>query len=342
MARRETPFELWAAQEGVPVVRGYGIEDLRRVSLAPWPRKGGEGAIIALEGGEGWISAYLCRIPGGASLLPERHLFEEQIFILEGKGETEIWYEGGARRAVQWSAGSLFSPPLNSWHRHRSAGGEPALFLAVTNAPLVFNVFRSPSFVFDSPCAFPERYNGQPDYFTPGIPRDDDVVTNFVPDVFGQGLYARSERGTGFSRMEFHLAGNSLVGHIAEFAVGTYKKGHRHTAGAHILILTGKGYSLMWLPGGEKIRVDWKPGSVFSPPEGWFHQHFNTAPEPARCLALRRGMYGVGKQYKPSTSMREGGDMIDYEDEDPDIRELYARELAGEGIKMQLAPVSPR
>ena len=46
--------------------------------------------------------------------------------------------------------------------------------------------------------------------------------------------------------MWFDLSGNTMAGHIAEQRAGFYKKAHRHAAGAHITVLGGKGYSLVW------------------------------------------------------------------------------------------------
>jgi len=46
----------------------------------------------------------------------------------------------------------------------------------------------------------------------------------------------------------------------------------------------GEGYSLLWEPGGEKVMCPWGEAAVFTPPGGWYHQHFNLGDEPARYL----------------------------------------------------------
>jgi gentisate 1,2-dioxygenase len=139
-----------------------------------------------------------------------------------------------------------------------------------------------------------------------------------------------------------------MEAHVSEFPVGTYKKAHRHSGGAHIIILSGQGYSLMWKQGGSPIRTDWKTGSLFSPPEAWFHQHFNTGKEPTRYLALKavaelesRKFKGIMKQYQIHKSVKLGGDQIEYEDEDPEIRRLYKEELAKTGVEWRMSKFFP-
>src|SRR3972149_4061441 len=96
------------------------------------------------------------------------------------------------------------------------------------------------------------------------------------------------------------MGGNVLVGHIGQWPVGRYHKAHHHGAGAVLFILKSKGYTLIWpnevgthpyQAGREDavVKIDWRPGGAFSPPSGWFHQHFNLGPEPARQLAFRYG-----------------------------------------------------
>jgi hypothetical protein len=127
------------------------------------------------------------------------------------------------------------------------------------------------------------------------------------------------------------MAKGSMNSHISQFPVATYKKGHRHGPGAHVIILTGEGFSLMWPEGEEPKRYDWKAGTLIVPPNMWFHQHFNTGDNPARYLAFKheavsiRNAQGVPKAW---ISRRIGGDQIDYVDEAPVVRETFAKALA--------------
>src|SRR5258706_13759998 len=83
------------------------------------------------------------------------------------------------------------------------------------------------------------------------------------------------------------MAKGSIPSHISQFAVGTYKKGHAHGAGAHVIVLSGEGYSLMWPDGEEPTRYEWQGGTLFVPANRWVHQDFNSRPRPAGRLALK-------------------------------------------------------
>jgi hypothetical protein len=83
---------------------------------------------------------------------------------------------------------------------------------------------------------------------------------------------------------------------------------------------------------------------VVVPPEDWFHQHFNTGPEPARYLAIRWGArkftHALGRQnYGTDKSVKEGGSQIEYPDEDPKVREMFEEALAKNGVKSKMDDV---
>lgn len=347
---RPTTYEQWLIEERIPVIRGFDVPDLRKVEVATWPRKGGLGARIALDGTAQTNDAYVCEIPPGARLKPQRQLFEELVYVLEGRGATSVWHEGAPKQTFEWHDGSLFAVPLNARHEHFNLqGSAPARYFAVTNAPLMLNLFHDLDFVFENPFVFRSRYAGEDAYFSghanfyPGRV----LETNFVADVPSFPLMEWRARGAGGKNVKFELANNTMAAHISEFPVGTYKKAHRHGPGAHVIIISGKGYSLLWPEGGERKRVDWQQGSLFVPPERWFHQHFNSGAVPARYLALR---WGSRKFKLPSmwdddrleTDVRAGGDQIEYEDEHPEIRRLFEEECRRSGAETRMPTIARR
>jgi quercetin dioxygenase-like cupin family protein len=358
----ETAYEAWMRREGAPVHRGFGFADVRDLALGAWPRTGGRGAFIELRGMEGLTGMYVAEVPAGGALQPERHLYEEIVYVLEGRGATEVWTDdGGAGRHVfEWQAGSLFALPLNAWHRLYNGGPRPAVFLAVTTAPLVIDLFRDPSFVFGDEHRFPDRFASEADYFerlnkfqhTKGTVWE----TNFIADVRDLAPDPAEKKGAGVNITFFEMASNCIVGHLAEWPVGRYHKGHHHVGGAILLILRSEGYTLLWPQqagvrpfesghGDQVVRVDWREGSVLSPPTGWFHQHFNTGTLPARQLALRfgsvkypPGFYNAHVGEGVFVSVRDGGTLVEYGDEDPRIREDYCEEIARRGVEFRMPP----
>ncbi|HEY0582249.1 MAG TPA: ethanolamine ammonia lyase-activating protein, partial [Chloroflexota bacterium] len=122
--------------------------------------------------------------------------------------------------------------------------------------------------------------------------------------------------------------------------IGTYKKGHRHGPGAHVIILNGDGYSLMWNEDESIQRFDWQPGTLIIPPDRTFHQHFNVGASPARYLALRFSGNEESKAEKrnvaSSRSVKLGGDQIEYEDQQPVIHRTFVEEAAKHGVTVQM------
>ena len=354
----KTGYELWLDQEGLPVTDGYGIEDIKAIPRGPWARTGGSGAYVYLDGMFGTTGMYVAEIPGGRSLEPERHLYQELIYVLQGQGATEVWQDGQPKHMFEWQEGSLFAPPLNAWHRLHNGSSQPVLFLAMTDAPVVFDLFRDADFVMNTPKSFSDRFDGQDSYFSESNQRSLSASgwmvweTNFVSDARTALLDAAEFKAAGGQLTQFEISGNSLIGHVSEWPAGRYHKAHYHAAGAVLLGLRSEGYVLMWPneigprpfeagKGDQVVGIEWGPGSVYSPPQGWFHQHFNTGPEPARHLALRFGsrkhpvgFHLAGKRMESATSksIREGGTLIDYEDEDPEIRRQFEAALAERGV----------
>ena len=339
---RKSCYELFLEKEGLPVIRDFFIKDIRKVPLDRWERKGGFGVYLNLIGTGNINDAYICEIPPGKNLNPERYLFEEMIYVASGRGATTVWQDNGQKQTFEWQQGSLFSPPLNTWRQHFNGSGDtPARFLSVTSAPVVINLFHNLDFVFNTPFSFNDRYDAKEGYFSGKGEAYTQRVweTNFVPNVATFPLKEWKERGAGGTNIRFELSDNTMAAHISEFPVGTYKKAHRHGAGAHVIIIGGKGYSLLWPEGSSIKRYDWQEGSIVVPPELWFHQHFNAGATPARYLALR---WGSRKnpfltEFKTDESVKEGGDQIEYEDEDPQVRTMFEGAVREAGMESKMA-----
>ena len=337
-------YNVWQDGEGIPVHKTFHVESLFDVEVAPWERFGGDGCFINLTDSF-LVGAFVLEIPPGKALKPMHHIFEGSTYIVSGRGETVIEQQGSPARKVTWSERSMFSPPLNTTYQHRNTDPDkPARLLVVNNAPLVMSLYHDEDFVFGADYTFKRRYKGEEDYFN-GIPEylgSRLSRVNFIPDVGKFDLINWEMRGKGAKTAFMSLSSGTLAAHISSFEVGTYKKAHRHGAGAHVVMLDGEGYSLLWKEGEKPTRVNWRAGTIFAPPEWWYHQHFNTGDQPARYLAvrnnnpehpLRMGMPQIRDSGEGMTQF--GMAQIDFPDEDPAIYAEYAAELAAKGLPIR-------
>ena len=352
----EDPYFAWQKSEGVKVIVDNVFEDLNAVELGPWERKGGSGAIINIPNPMLLNDSHLVEIRPGGKSEPEHHLYEETMYVVSGRGATSVWLDEGRKSTFEWRAGSLLTIPLNAWYQHfNGSGAEPARYISVTNAPPAIRMWTNRAFIFDNPFRFTDRFSGDDaDYFSgmgkllQGSGKHFSTIwmTNFVPNADTMPLWEYGHRGAGGINTHFRLGGNVTRAHISEFPVGTYKKAHRHGPGAHLVILGGVGFSLLWLEGREQVRVDWKRGGmVIVPADAMFHQHFNTGPEPARYLAYTPNGNGtprdIGTSSGSVSTEEAGGTQIEYDDEAPEIHRICEADLEAHGAPCRMKAFIP-
>ncbi len=340
-----TSHDRWMQAQGIPIHRGYYVEDVRTLELGWWPERECNAAYLVLSGQEGKAEVRVTEIPPGQTLPPVKFALDEIVYVVDGHGLTTIGASGDPRSTTfEWQKRSMFLLPRNCETRLSNArGASPARLIHYNFLPMSMTILPDPKFFFGNP------------YTDLGVLGDDmrDVFSdakelppsveaaarsagrvmwygNFFPDMgVWDRLHRDPVRGAGSERVGIQFVNSSMRSHMSVFDPRLYTKAHRHGPVVLIVIPAGEGYSVMWQEGTERVVIPWHEGSVFVPPNRWFHQHFNVGGEPARYLAfhLPRGL-NMGSERVENRAR----DQIEYPDEDPWIRQRFESELAARGL----------
>ncbi len=287
--------------------------------LKPWKRLGGQGTFIQLYGTEGLWGCYVVEVPGAGALQSGTSHVRGDLPGHRGPRHHEVWVDGAAKKhQFEWQTGSLFSIPMNAWHRVINARSTPARLLAATTAPNMINLVRNLDFIFNCPYVFKDRYSDAEDFFKPNMDIEPDPLrglamsrTNIIPDVFNSELPMDNRRSPGYRRMEPRMTENVFYQFIGQHENGRYSKAHAHASAAVLVCITGKGYTYTWPTkygltpwkdghADQIIRQDYEHVGMVSaaPMSGdWFHTHFGVSKEPMRLL----GWYGPEQPSRPAT-----------------------------------------
>jgi quercetin dioxygenase-like cupin family protein len=366
--KQPTPYDQFMVDEGIPIFRDLGIPNVRDLPLEPWKRTGGRGSYIQLYGTETKWGHHVVEVPAGGALNPEKHMYEEIYIVVEGRGSTEVWLEGeGKKHVFEWQQGSMFSIPMNAWHRIVNATNSPALLMGGTTAPNVLNQIQNVDAVFNNPYVFRDRFSGADDFYKYREEVEPDPVrglamrrTNFMPDAVNCELPLDNRRSPGYRRVEPFMTNNQFYFWIGQHENGRYSKAHAHTSAAILICLSGSGYTYTWP---ERYGVNpWKDGHadkvrrldygqfgmVTAAPGGarWYHQHFSVSKEPFRLLAWfgphnpGRDPGAPGEKHTDYTAIdvNEGGTAIPYWMEDPFVRAEYEETLRQNGVEIRMKP----
>jgi len=337
------------ADKGVPLYSDCYVDDLRTIKLGHWDIRGCDTAFIRFTDMGGVTEARVQEIPAGESLAPFKLGVDELVYVLEGRGFATVYGDiSKTHRDFEWSERAAFVIPRNAWCQLRNMSDKPVRLLHFNYLPLAMSVIPEPTFFMNN-----EQVNGSiidnadQDFFSDAKEIEKDFGSawgtvgsivwrgNFWPDLLAwDKLSALGNRGAGGSSIAMYVPGSEMSAHMSVFPPARYKKAHRHGPGRLIVIPGGDGYSIMWREGGEKKIYAWHEGSAITPPDQYFHQHFNLGNKAARYFALHPPVQFIGKEEDEQGNAE--GVNIEYSEEEPWIREYFESELAKRGLKSDM------
>src|SRR5574341_569601 len=113
--RPKTPYDLFMEAQEIPNYREIGVRRVQDLPRKPWKKMCGSGTFIQLLGTEGLWGCYVVEVPGAGALNVEKHMYEEQFLVVEGRGTTEVWVDGNPKKLTfEWQKGSIFAIPMRS------------------------------------------------------------------------------------------------------------------------------------------------------------------------------------------------------------------------------------
>ena len=343
-------YDQWMEKQGIPIYRDYYIEDGRTLELGWWEERGHNAAFLQLAGQEGVSEARITEIAPGAKLKPFKFALEDAVYVLQGRGVCTVWSDDGPKHSFEWHDHSLFRIPGNHWVEYANMGGDtPVRLLHYNNLPIAMSTLQDPAHFFNNEVRTESKVVGSSEgFFSDAQIVENDPsgrgavrsywVGNFFPDMRAwDNLVPFKGRGAGGTTVFVQFPGSELTAHMSVFPAKTYKKGHRHGPAYVIVIPSGEGFSVMWPEGKDKVWIPWHEGSIFVPPNRWFHQHFNVGEQPGRYLAFHplpqfTGM-GTGEAIQ-----NRAADQFEYHQEDLEVRKRFEEELGKRGLTSDMPP----
>src|SRR5687767_13975984 len=149
--RRPSAYEEWIATLGLPIIRGYFLDDIRTCEVGWWEERQYNAAIVMMAGQEGTAEVRVSEIPPGKSTSPVKFALDEIVYVADGRGLTSVWAEGHPPKTFEWQKHSLFMLPRGYTHAYSNTrGDQPARLLHYNALPRALDALPDPDFFFKS------------------------------------------------------------------------------------------------------------------------------------------------------------------------------------------------
>ncbi len=91
-----------------------------------------DGAFVHVNERGDFVDVVVLELPPGTATEPQKHLYEEVVYVLGGRGSTTIETTDGRSHSFEWGPKSLFraspQPPLLALQRQRLGAGATLLY----------------------------------------------------------------------------------------------------------------------------------------------------------------------------------------------------------------------
>src|SRR5688572_25065545 len=120
-------YDRWIETLDLPIYKGYYVEDSRTLELGRWKDRECDAAFLQLAGQEGVTGVYVTEIAPGKTLPTFRVAVDECVYVLLGRGITQVEEPSGETRTFEWGKHAMFLLPANHPYRlTNTSGSEPA------------------------------------------------------------------------------------------------------------------------------------------------------------------------------------------------------------------------
>ena len=254
------------AERQVVVVDGTIVRDVAAFPLGARPGRAGRAIAFDFLSGNSTLGLHLADLPAGGESDGHRHLEETSMFVLAGRGWTELRQgDDVAPQRVEWAAGDLLAIPANVWHRHGvDDGAGPARQLAFKSSRLLRKLFHDRSFLTDNDFRFRLRFDDQPGFWAIRKPANHGRLrTHLLRAVADEALVPWPEAGEGVGLLRTNMAGHRVVeASVVGIEPGGRFRPHRPHGGGGLLILSGEGRTHLHADDGREAVVAWRAGDL--------------------------------------------------------------------------------
>ena len=158
MWSKKFTYDYWMESTGVPIHKPFYVQDLRVLELDWWEERQCMSAFIQLAGQEGVSSAQVTEIPPGQTLPPLKFALDEVVYVVAGRGLTNIWYDHSAKKSFEWQQHSMFLIPHGCHHQFSNMQGDkPVRLLHYSYLPLALSAVPDPDFFFNNAYLRPDE-----------------------------------------------------------------------------------------------------------------------------------------------------------------------------------------